>query len=168
MPILFTYCATPYSNCFGSGFWTDNGAYYYYQTEEGMDYEETLNGISAYCEENDIPVRYLDLDSWWYFKGEGNGVKNWTAIPEVLPSGLAALAESTGWPLVAHNRYWSPDTDYAEQNQGEYEFFIEEENVKALPADEDFWIDLFADSASDWGLQVYEQDWQDRQFVDME
>ncbi len=133
-----------------------------------MDYEETLNGISAYCEENDIPVHYLDLDSWWYFKGEGNGVKNWTAIPEVLPSGLAALAESTGWPLVAHNRYWSPDTDYAEQNEGEYEFFIEEENVKALPADEYFWIDLFADSASDWGLQVYEQDWQDRQFVDME
>lgn len=46
------------------------------------------------------------IDSWWYFKGDGNGVKNWTAMPSVFPHGIGYVYNMTGWPVLAHNRYW--------------------------------------------------------------
>ena len=42
-------------------------------------------------------------------------MKNWTAMPSIFPHGMEHLAIQTGWPIVAHNRYWSGDTDYAKQ-----------------------------------------------------
>ena len=42
-------------------------------------------------------------------------MKNWTAMPSIFPNGIEAVASKTGWPIVAHNRYWSNDTDYAVQ-----------------------------------------------------
>ena len=39
--------------------------------------------------------------------------------------------------------------------------------MRALPADPAFWKDFFSTTGA-WGLDVYEQDWQDRQFVDMD
>ena len=59
-------------------------------------------------------------------------------------------------------RYWATDTVYSPA----YQFVIEEENKRALPVSAQFWTDLFRNS-TDWGLAVYEQDWQDRQTVDM-
>ena len=69
-------------------------------------------------------------------------------------------------PVVAHNRYWATDTVYSNSNGGEYNFIIEEDTKRALPLDGDFWQHLFGTSTG-WGLEVYEQDWQDRQSVDM-
>jgi len=43
---------------------------------------------------------------------------------QVFPHGLAALWESTGWPVMGHNRFWSHETPYAKQNGGDYEFEI--------------------------------------------
>ena len=51
------------------GYSTDNGAYYYYQTEPGKTYEETLLDVAAYAKRAAIPYRYVLLDSWWYFRG---------------------------------------------------------------------------------------------------
>ena len=109
-----------------TGLWTDNGAYYYYQTEEGMNYEETLLEMDRRVREMGLPVRYMNvsrflvdlslmkiavffkIDSWWYHKGLDFGVKNWTEIPELFPDiGLAGIRDATGWPFVAHNRYWA-------------------------------------------------------------
>ena len=42
-------------------------------------------------------------------------MKNWTAMPSVFPNGIQMVVAKTGWPIVAHNRYWSKDTDYAMQ-----------------------------------------------------
>ena len=53
-----------------------------------------------------IPYRYVQLDSWWYYKGKGGGVKNWTAQTDVFPNGIEAVVEKTGWPIVGHNRWW--------------------------------------------------------------
>ena len=36
-------------------------------------------------------------------------------MPSVFPNGIEAVVKKTGWPIVAHNRYWSNDTDYATQ-----------------------------------------------------
>jgi len=27
-------------------------------------------------------------------------------MPDVFPDGISGLSEKTGWPIVAHNRYW--------------------------------------------------------------
>ena len=44
------------------------------------------------------------IDSWWYYKDELQGVSNWSELPEIFPNGLDFIQESTGWPMVAHNR----------------------------------------------------------------
>jgi len=108
---------------------------------------------------DDVPFRYVQLDSWWYWKGTGNGVKNWTAMNNetIFPNGIESLQSFTKWPIAAHNRYWSPNTDYAKQNGGKYKFVVEQ-NL-ALPDDPSFWDFLLSTSRSEWGLIMYEQDW---------
>jgi hypothetical protein len=101
----------------------------------------------------------VQIDSWWYYKGPENGVKNWTAKPSIFPNGIEAVAKKTGWPIEAHNRWWSPVTDYAKQNGGKFEFIVESE--ASLPVEEEFWDFLFSSSKETWNLLVYEQDWLD-------
>lgn len=43
--------------------------------------------VVQYAKTQDIPYGYLQYDSWWYYKGIGDGVKNWTAMPSVFPNG---------------------------------------------------------------------------------
>lgn len=135
------------------GYYTDNGAYYYYHTEDGKDYEQTmLDSIQNIS----LPFRYLQIDSWWYYKGIGDGVAQWTPMPNVFPDGLPALDHKlNNIPIVAHNRYWAFDTVYKKN----YSFVLSEKDGKALPVGNDsFWIDLFT-QAREWNLIVYEQDW---------
>jgi hypothetical protein len=135
------------------GYYTDNGGYYYYNTEQGINYEETMVNVN---EKIPLPFHYIQLDSWWYYKGIGGGVTNWTALPDIFPDGLQALHRRLeNIPIAAHNRYWAYDTVY-KQN---YSFLLDESTGKALPIGNDsFWIDLFTEAHS-WGLVLYEQDW---------
>ena len=114
-----------------------------------------------------LPIQYFNYDSWWYIKGEDLGVKSWTPQSGIFPGGMDHLHEQTGLPVIGHNRYWAIDTVYSEDNGGQYQFVIEKENKRALPVDAEFWKYLFG-SSTIWGLEVYEQDWQDRQYVDMD
>lgn len=44
----------------------------------------------------------------WYFKGERDGVYNWTAMPSIFPGGnkgMQNLTLTTNWQVIAHNRY---------------------------------------------------------------
>ena len=63
------------------GYTTDNGAYYYYNTEDDLNYEETLIKVKKYADKVNLPYRYVLLDSWWYYKGKNNGVSDWSAMP---------------------------------------------------------------------------------------
>lgn len=147
------------------GYYSDNGAYYYYYT--GPPAEQGKKGNFGTVFEavqrtevagRGIPLRYLQLDSYWYFKGSHGGVVNWTATPEAFPNGLAQLSADTKWKFVAHNRYWGSDVQYAKQNGGAYDFIIEKQNGKAIPTSQAFWNDLMKYSKG-WGMAVYEQDW---------
>ena len=89
------------------GYSTDNGAFYYYNTEKGKNYEETMIDIQKYSVQKGIPYKYFLLDSWWYYKGPHGGVTNWAAMPSVFPEGLSKLFNQTGWYVQAHNRYFS-------------------------------------------------------------
>mmetsp|Transcript_3597 Transcript_3597/g.9206 ORF Transcript_3597/g.9206 Transcript_3597/m.9206 type:complete len:812 (-) Transcript_3597:141-2576(-) len=138
------------------GYSTDNGAYYYYLTEKGVNYEQTLMDVYSYAESVHIPYKYILLDSWWYTKGHGSGVKEWDATVATFPDGLGAFHKKTGWFSQLHNRHWSNDNVYARQNGGGYDFIVED--PLAIPVEQRFWDDLIANK-SDAGLVVYEQDW---------
>jgi len=144
------------------GFDTDNGAFYYYNTEPGKNYEDTLIDVKRYADASGVPVRHLQLDSWWYIKGQNGGTKTWVSQQEQFPHGLPYLQNATGWPITAHNRMWAPDTTYSRANGGGYNFH--EEKGLALPLESRFWRDLFA-NASAWGLYNYEQDWLYTEYV---
>jgi hypothetical protein len=135
------------------GYYTDGGAYYYYNTEQGKNYEETIVDI---VHNISLPFHYIQFDSWWYYKGNGGGVSEWTARPDVFPDGLQALHRRLEKiAFAAHNRFWAYDNVY-KQN---YSFLLDANNGTALPIGNDsFWIDLFT-QAHDWGLVLYEQDW---------
>eukprot|EP01083_Nonionella_stella_P114908 340133_1 len=134
------------------GYSTDNGAYYYYYTEPGKNYEDTLIDVKAYHDKVGLPTKWALIDSWWYYKGIAGGVKNWTARPDVFPHGLSYLYQQTKWKMQAHNRYWSTDNDYLST----YKFSCSQKSC--LPVEYKFWEYLF-DINADWGLAVYEQDW---------
>ena len=118
------------------GYSTDNGAFYYYQTEghtggkriseqedtctpqntkackwagPGKDYQETLIDVSEYAKQQKIPYKYILLDSWWYYQGVGGGVTEWIGRPDIFPQGNDYLRNKTGWPIMGHNRYWAVD-----------------------------------------------------------
>jgi hypothetical protein len=142
------------------GYYTDGGAYYYYNTEPGVNYEETILNI---YKKIDLPYHYIQLDSWWYYKGIGNGVAQWTSRPDIFPDGLPSLHRRLeNIPIAAHNRYWAYDTVYKQK----YAFVLDVGNGKALPIGNDsFWVDLFVE-ARNWGLVLYEQDWLNVQTID--
>jgi hypothetical protein len=135
------------------GYYTDNGGYYYYNTEQGQNYEQTI--INA-AEQIKLPFHYIQLDSWWYYKGLNDGVSEWRARPDIFPDGLAELHRKiNNIPLAAHNRYWAYDNVYKQK----YSFILDIANGKALPVGNDtFWVDLLVE-ARNWGLVLYEQDW---------
>ncbi|CAF1248650.1 unnamed protein product [Adineta steineri] len=142
------------------GYYTDNGGYYYYHSEIGVDYERTMVNVRHQIP---LPFHYMQLDSWWYYKGIGHGVSEYTAMRHIFPDGLQALHRRLeNIPLAAHNRYWAYDNVYKQK----YSFALDETNKKALPIGNDsFWLDFFTQTR-DWGLILYEQDWLDHQTYD--
>ena len=141
------------------GYTTDNGAYYYYKTVPGKNYQDTILDIKAYADKLGLPYRYILLDSWWYYRGDNGGVTNWEPMPDVFPDGIEYLYNKTSWLVQGHNRYWSGETVYATQNGGKYKFLLEESTGGAVPLEQKFWDDFLQQPRSAWGLRVYEQDW---------
>lgn len=150
------------------GYNTDHGAYYYYNVGPYGNYSVALEAVYDYAVAVGIPYRHVLLDSWWYYKEEPKrGVINWTA-QDTAPyftggnAGIRALVEKTNWKIIAHNRYWSSQTNYAKQNGGPWEFFIDAPGTPdpmAVPLEQSFWDWLLSSSVAEWGLTTYEQDW---------
>lgn len=158
--------ADPYADVAMSrlGYWTDNGSYYYYRTEPGKTYSQTLLAVKAYADAQGIPYGYFQLDSWWYPKAEiklksshdRGGFLLWEPIPEFFPEGLAEFQKQLGLPLVAHNRYCSDQSPYCQK----YGCTLSKGDKRegAYPLDPAFWDEIM-DNAVKYGVTVYEQDW---------
>jgi hypothetical protein len=94
------------------GYWTDNGATYYYHFEPKLGYENTLLAVRDEFRSKGVPLGYLQLDSWFYPKGakddwrDGHaGIYEYHAAPDLFPNGLKAFQEQLGIPLVTHARW---------------------------------------------------------------
>lgn len=156
------------------GYWTDNGATYYYNYDPAKGYAGTLEALVAHDRQQQIPLRYLQLDSWWYYKsttdadgragharksdklpaGEWNrygGLLEYRAHTNLFPAGLAAFQHAIDLPLVTHNRWIDPASPYHQH----YE-------ISGLAAVDPKWWDLIAGYLHASGIVTYEQDWLDR------
>ena len=152
------------------GYWTDNGAQYYYDYDRQKGYAGTLEELVRRYRDEGIPIRYLQLDSWWYYKtlteptgktgapknpalpqGEWNrygGLLKYEAHPALFRDGLAAFQKRVGLPLIAHNRWIDPASPYRERYR-----------ISGLAAvDPGWWQEIIAYLASANGV-TYEQDW---------
>jgi hypothetical protein len=138
------------------GYWTDNGAAYYYHFVPKLGYPGTLLAVRDAYRKLGVPLAYMELDSWWYPKEQGNslaamavnGETVYRANPRVFPQGLRAFHEQIGLPFVVHARWVATDSPY----RGEYRM---SRNVVLSSA---FWSDT-AQYLRDDGVAVYEQDW---------
>ncbi len=152
------------------GYWTDNGATYYYRYDPALGYAGTLESLVKHYRAQAVPIRYLQLDSWWYWKsladpdgklgraknpalpeGEWNrygGLLIYGAHPAVFPDGLAAFQKKAGLPLITHNRWMDPASPYhASYNISGYAVL-----------DPQWWNDAIRYIAGS-GVVCYEQDW---------
>ncbi len=137
------------------GYWTDNGATYYYQFDMAKGYAGTLLAVRDYYAQLGIPLAYMQLDSWWYPKGAGNiwsdkngGQYQYVADKALFPMDLPAFRTSIGMPLVTHARWIDTASPYRTQ-------YKMSQDVSIDPA---YWTSIAAYLAGA-GVTVYEQDW---------
>ena len=158
-------------------YWTDNGAAYWYRTEPGRTIAESVVDAVDMLRADDVPVRSVELDSWFYphttprpiaeigYPEEvpPTGMSTWTARPDAYPDPapgatdvdpVAELADRLGRPpLVLHARHIAPSSPYVTDPA---EWWVDE--FAAHPIDPAFFRRWF-DDASRWGATVIEQDW---------
>lgn len=147
------------------GYWTDNGAIYYYATAPGLNEADTLLTVKRDADSRGIPFGYVQLDSWWYFKeasatGPFGGLTSWQPQPWMFPDGLDSFQRDLGLPLVLHNRWFAPENAYTDS----YEFVQGGgDPAMAFPTGRGVFDEFMADAKS-WGAVTYEQDWLMAQF----
>ena len=136
------------------GYWTDNGATYYYDYDLGLGYQGTLLAMRDYFRRENIPIGYMQLDSWWYPKGRdahwtrGDGIFRYIAHPDIFPDGLKSFQQKLGLPLITHSRWIDPNSPYRQ----EYRI---SNNVSIDPR---YWDNAIG-YIKDAGVISYEQDW---------
>jgi hypothetical protein len=143
------------------GYWTDNGAHYYYKFDPQLGYAGTLLAVRDQFTKLGVPLGYMQLDSWWYPKGVNarwdsvssalpDGEYTYGADRELFPDGLGAFQQSLGLPIVTHARWISTASPYRAQ----YEM------SGNVVLDSVFWKST-AEYLADAGVVTYEQDWLD-------
>lgn len=153
------------------GYWTDNGADYYYNYDTAKGYAPTLLSLKDQYKKENIPLGYLQLDSWWYEKsiydyngkpvadhknpklpyGKWNrygGLLSYTADSFLFPKGLSDFHQQLKLPLVTHNRWVDPSSPYHTNY-----------NISGFAAvDAAYWAHIIQ-PISKAGVVCYEQDW---------
>jgi hypothetical protein len=137
------------------GYWTDNGATYYYRPEATLGYSGTLLALRDDFRRLGIPLGYVQLDSWFYPKGShadwhdgSSGIYEYVADSTLFSHGLKAFQEQLGVPLVTHARWIDTNSPYRHR-------FQMSGNVVT---DSKYW-ETITEYLRDAGVTTYEQDW---------
>lgn len=153
------------------GYWTDNGADYYYNYDTALGYAGTLLALRKRYRQEEIPLGYMQLDSWWYDKsiydpdgrpdadhknkglpyGAWNrygGMMNYTADKFLFPNGLNYFHHQIGLPLVVHGRWIDPRSPYHKQYK-----------ISGYAAVDPAYWKYIATYLKSSGVICYEQDW---------
>jgi hypothetical protein len=153
------------------GYWTDNGADYYYNYDTTLGYANTLLTLGQRYEKEGIPLGYMQLDSWWYEKsiydvngkpdadhknpnlpyGKWNrygGIMSYSADPDLFKKGLSDFQKELDLPLATHSRWIDPNSPYHEKYK-----------ISGYAAvDPKYWKHIISYLKSS-GVVCYEQDW---------
>jgi len=144
------------------GYWTDNGATYYYNYVSNS-YPATLLAVRDEFVSKGLTLGYMQLDSWWYPKGavdtwlgsgnERGGIYQYIAAPELFTNGLASFQQELGLPLIVHSRWIDPASPYNLQ-------YLMSTNTSGtmVSIDPAYWTNRMAYLQSG-GVVTYEQDW---------
>jgi hypothetical protein len=157
------------------GYWTNNGGYYYYKPIKGLKLSETLVEVKKHTDSIGLPLKYMNLDSWWYIKdvqqwkrkllggfgrivggGLYGGTIAWEMDPNTMHVSPDELSKVTQTVFVAHNRWFSDKNIYKNQ------FKFQDENGKSICLDPEFW-DLIMSNCKKWNINTYKQDWMNNQ-----
>lgn len=152
-------------------YWTDNGAAYWYRTEPGQTIAESVVATVEQLRTDGVPIRAVELDSWFYdhetprpiaeigYPAEvpPTGAMSWSARADAFPGGgdgdlLEAFQRRVDAPLVLHARHLSPNSPYVGESG---EWWVD---AAAQPQDPSFFRRWFDDAAR-WGATCIEQDW---------
>ncbi|HUO04167.1 MAG TPA: hypothetical protein VMU16_03110 [Candidatus Binataceae bacterium] len=152
-------------------YWTDNGSVYYYRTEPDCDYTQTLTRVVGDLHARDIPVRSVQLDSWFYphqnlrpVSAEGapmvppSGMMTWEPRGDLFPDGMIDLSRTLGLPLTLHSRHFSSRSPYFERHAAW------RDREYAHPENGELY-DLLMEQAASLGAITYEQDWMVESFL---
>ncbi|MEM9203435.1 MAG: hypothetical protein AAGC53_17445 [Actinomycetota bacterium] len=149
-------------------YWTDNGAAYWYRTEQGETLPESLTNKLRELDELAVPVGVVELDSWFYphqtlrpvaeigYPEEvpPTGMLRWEARPDVVPDGLDDLNRRLGErPMILHSRHIAAASPYVEEDPESW--WVDR---TAHPKDPN-WFGGWLDAAKTWGATCMEQDW---------
>lgn len=141
-------------------YWTDHGATYFYQYDPQLGYPGTLLAVRKRFDALGVPVGSMQLDSWFYPKGEYGdwhkrkwtngvgGIYEYEADPFLFPSGLSGFDKELGLPLITHSRWIDRLSPYRQE-------YRMSGNVIVDPR---YW-DRIAAWLRHSGVAVYEQDW---------
>lgn len=159
------------------GYWTDNGADYYYNYDTTKGYAGTLLAVREHYKKSGIPLGYMQLDSWWYKKTRYNiegklgadikkpefprgpwnrsgGLLEYRADTFLFPQGLAAFQKKLGLPLITHNRWIDSTSPYQKQYK-----------ISGFAAiDPAYWKNIMSYLKSS-GVINYEQDWMNYMYM---
>ncbi len=153
------------------GYWTDNGADYYYNYDTTLGYANTLLALRQKYSKEGIPLGYVQLDSWWYEKsiydpngkpdadhknpklpsGKWNrygGLMSYTADKFLFKNGLSSFRKELKLPLVTHSRWIDPKSPYHEKYK-----------ISGFAAVDPKYWDHIINYIKDAGVVCYEQDW---------
>ncbi len=157
-------------------YWTDNGAAYWYRTEAGRTIADSLVDVVTSLHDHDVPVRAVELDSWFYRHETSRPIAEIGYPHDVPPTGAwewkprddafpAADFEADGRdaierfadrldrpPLVLHARHISPDAPDVDPATWWVDL------LAAHPQDPAYFRQWF-DDAVRWGATCIEQDW---------
>lgn len=151
-------------------YWTDNGAAYWYRTEQHADgtprtVTETLADAVASVEAAGVPIGSLQLDSWFYphevirpfdtdeWVVPPSGLIDWAPRSDILPDGIGPIRDDAGGrPLITHCRHLSKQSPLVD----EFDCWVDDSYAHPKGVD---YYEHFLDRAVDWGVETFEHDW---------
>ena len=159
------------------GYWTDNGAVYYYHYDAAKGYAGTLLAVADELKKIGINIHYMQLDSWWYQKtstsaagkpgkpkknndlpesswNKYGGLLEYKAHPDLFPDGLEAFQKRLDLPMITHNRWIDVASPYRQKYK-----------ISGVAAIDPKWWDDITEYLKASGVMTYEQDWLDQIYI---
>lgn len=134
------------------GYWTDNGAAYYYHFDPKIgNYPETLLAVKNEYQQKNVPIKYMQLDSWWYGpKDKDQGILLYEPDPAVWKDkSLKQFQNALGLPTAEHARWIGANSPY-------FKDFQMSQGVSIDPA---WWADRMSFLKNTAKSVLFEQDW---------